>query len=118
MSSVLQEVHAITKALYEHLNEPLPKDEGREEYIETVESYLTKRGKLMEKLEQPKTDEEKQLAKEVLDMNQPINERLAAAQGMIRIDLNQLKKRKNTGKKYETPYAGPTADGVFFDSKK
>ncbi|PYZ92814.1 flagellar protein [Salipaludibacillus keqinensis] len=116
--SVLHDLHQLTKQLHDHLAEPLPKDEGREAYIETIDSYLGKRQALLNQLKRPEGEEETKLANELIEMNERVNERMQAVQGEIRMDINQLKKRKSTGKKYENPYDGPTADGVFFDSKK
>lgn len=116
-ASAMTELHTLTKALYRHLQQPLPKDEGREDYIETIESYLGKRQPLMDKIARPEGQDE-ELANEMITMNQEINARMGAIQAEIRMDLNRLNKRKQTGKKYENPYDGPTADGVFFDSKK
>lgn len=116
--SVLSDLYQITKELFEHLTKPLPKDEGREEYIERIDTYLGKRETLLNELEMPEGEQAKTFAIELIEMNQQINLRLKAVQDEIRMDINQLKKRKTTGKKYENPYEGPTMDGVFFDSKK
>ncbi|WP_280769530.1 flagellar protein [Salipaludibacillus daqingensis] len=116
--SVLSDLHQITKELSDHLSEPLPKDEGREEYIEMIDSHLAKRQKLLNELQRPVGEQETKLANELIEMNENVNRRMQVVQGEIRTDINQLKKRKTTGKKYENPYSGRTADGVFFDSKK
>ncbi|WP_096190251.1 flagellar protein [Evansella halocellulosilytica] len=119
MANGLKDIYKVTKALYDHLQKPFPKDEGREEYIEVINSYLTERAQLMEHVQRPNQNSpEEQIVQELIKMNHTINEQLAAAKGTIQMDLNDLKKRKKTGKKYETPYAGPTVDGIFFDSKK
>jgi flagellar protein FliT len=115
--SVLNNLNQITKELNEHLAKPLPKDEGREEYIEMIGYYLEERQKGLAELKRPVDEQETKVANELIDMNQQVNQRLKAIQGEIRIDINQLKKRKTTGNKYANPYEGPTADGVFFDSK-
>lgn len=116
--SVIKELHQLTEGLLYHLEKQLPKDEGREEYIEGIDSFLEKRQKLLDQLTRPEGAEESRLAAELIEMNKTVNIKLSAVQSRIRSDINQLKKRKNTGKKYENPYNGPTADGVFFDSKK
>ncbi|SES38748.1 hypothetical protein [Salipaludibacillus aurantiacus] len=116
--AVLKELHGITKELHDHLDQPLPEDDGREEYIEAIESYLGRRQMLMTGLTRPDNETDERLATELIEMNKQINSRMNAIQGKIRMDISQLKKRKSTGKKYESPYDGPTADGVFFDSKK
>lgn len=116
--SVISDLHLITEDLHEHLAQPLPKDKGREEYIETIDACLVKRETLLTELKRPEGEKETQLANELMSMNEVVNQRLKAVQVEIRMDINQLKKRKKTGKKYENPYDGPTTDGVFFDSKK
>lgn len=115
--SAITELHTLTKALYNHLQQPMPTDEGREEYIEVIENYLGERQPLMDKLSKPEGNE-KELTNDMVNMNKEINVKMVAIQGEIRMDLNRLKMRKQTGKKYENPYDGPTSDGIFFDSKK
>ncbi|MGJ9384776.1 flagellar protein [Salipaludibacillus sp. CF4.18] len=115
--SAITELHTVTKALYGHLQQTMPKDEGREEYIEVIENYLGERQPLMDKVSQPSGAEE-EFANDVVKMNKEINLKMVAIQAEIRMDLNRLKMRKQTGKKYENPYDGPTSDGIFFDSKK
>ncbi|MBU9722276.1 MULTISPECIES: flagellar protein [Bacillaceae] len=116
---ILKAVHTLTKGLYDHLQKPMPKDEDdRDAYIETMNDMLEKREQLIPHVSRPQNEDEEKLGQDIVAMNKVVNQKIAAAQGLIRMDITKLQQRKETGKKYESPYEGPTADGVFFDSKK
>ncbi|SDO45189.1 hypothetical protein [Alkalicoccus daliensis] len=115
----LRELYASTRALYDHLLEDFPKeDEKRDNYIEKVNQLLDQREQLMTSLQPPSTSGEKKVAQEIFRLNKEIQEKLKTNQQRIQTDINQLNQKKNTGRRYENPYDGPTPDGVFFDSKK
>ncbi|MCR6095076.1 flagellar protein [Salipaludibacillus agaradhaerens] len=116
--SIIHEVHRVTKELYDHLQQPLPSEEAREDYITKITESLEERKQLIKELRPPENDEEEKLKNEIFSMGEEVNNKLTAIQGIIRIDINKLKKRKDTGKKYESPYESKTVDGIFFDSKK
>ncbi|UTR16057.1 flagellar protein [Salipaludibacillus sp. LMS25] len=116
--SIIHEVHRVTKELYDHLQQPLPSEEARDDYITKINEYLDERKQLINELRPPETSEEEKLRDDIFSIGEEVNNKLTVIQGTIRIDINKLKKRKQTGRKYESPYESKTVDGIFFDSKK
>ncbi|MBU8908699.1 flagellar protein [Desertibacillus haloalkaliphilus] len=116
--SAVKKLYIVSKQFYDHLQQPFPDEEARESYIEKVDDFLDKREELMKELPGDYTEAEKKLGAEIIKLNKRINTRLAQLKQQIQTDINGLKQKKKTGMKYENPYDGPTADGVFFDKKK
>lgn len=108
-----------TKRFLDHVQAPLPRgEEERDSYFAEIDRFLTKRAELIDKLGPPETEQDRRIGQTVVTMNNQVNERLAALQKEIGQDLSAIRKRRQTGKSYESPYSNRTQDGVFFDSKK
>ena len=114
----LTELFSVTKKLYDHVQEPLPKGDERDRYIEIIAELLQRREELIPQVGPPKSDQEERIARTLLDYNRKLTERLTIVMREVGQDLNQIRKKKSTGKQYENPYNNRTQDGVFFDSKK
>ncbi|WP_100405447.1 flagellar protein [Bacillus solitudinis] len=117
--SVVKELYFETKALNEFAGQPFPKeDDERDAFIEKLNADIEKREGLIEQVNvDDLNDGEKKLGQEIVKLNQVLNKRLEQIHQEIRANLTQLKEKKNTGRKYENPYEGPTTDGVFFDKR-
>ncbi|AOM81932.1 hypothetical protein [Salisediminibacterium beveridgei] len=116
--NALMELFSITKKLYDHVEKPLPHGDERDAYLEEIAALLKRREELISNVEAPQTEQEKRIARTLLDFNEKLTRRLTVIQGEIGQDLNRIKQKKSTGRHYENPYSGRTSDGVFFDSKK
>lgn len=117
MASVKQFYEA-TKQLLIHVEKPMPKEE-REEYIEKLQQLLALRDELIQAFQGPaKSSEELKMAEEIVAWNKQINERLSGNLSIIKVEMNKLKKQKDTGKRYENPYQHDPIDGMFIDKKK
>ncbi|WP_078555805.1 hypothetical protein [Bacillus alkalicellulosilyticus] len=120
MNSV-HELYQISKAFSEHVEQPLPKGEDeRDEFIAEIDLYLEKRKQLMSSYvltPEDLTDEEKQLGREIVDLNTKISQKLVAIKEQIGKDIAELKLKKKQGQKYENPYEARTDEGVFFDKR-
>ncbi|SDH64815.1 hypothetical protein [Alteribacillus bidgolensis] len=118
--ALVKELFLVTKALHEHVSNDLPTElDDRDRYVEELENYLQKRAKLLDEMTQ-KTDfneAEQKLGRAMVKMNADIQQKMEASKGAMRLDMQQLKKKKESSKLYERPYNGPTVDGVFFDKK-
>ncbi|RSL29977.1 flagellar protein [Salibacterium salarium] len=118
--ALAEELYQVTKALYDHVSRPLPKElDARDQYVEDVEHYLEKRGSLLQQLEQDSgdADMEESMSVALLKMNEEIQRHIEASRGELRLGMQQLKKKKQSSQRYERPYTGPTVDGIFFDKK-
>lgn len=115
----LRELYAVSRGLYDHLQEDFPQgDDERDQYIQRVNELLDQREQLMSSLQRPAAPAEVKVAQEIFRLNEGIQMKLKTNQQRIQTDINKLTKKRNTGRRYENPYDGPTPDGVFFDSKK
>lgn len=116
--NTLMELFSITKKLYDHVQTPLPQGDDRDAYLEEISELLKRRQELISDVGAPQTEQEKRIARTLIDFNEKLTRRLTVIQGEIGQDLNRIKQKKSTGRQYENPYSGRTSDGVFFDSKK
>ncbi|MFD1736753.1 flagellar protein [Bacillus salitolerans] len=117
MSSIAK-LYDATKVLYDHLQQ-LPDEDSREPYIEQINDMLDKRDVIIKEVKAPSTDEERELGTEIQKLDHDIRIKLKTLFNQINMDLNKLKKQKNTHQKYTNPYAATSnMDGTFFDKKK
>ncbi|RNA67555.1 flagellar protein [Alteribacter keqinensis] len=112
----VQELYTITKSLHDYAKER-PEPDERGAFIERLTDMLEERGEVLAGLEDY-SDEERAVLKEAVDMNSLIEERLQEELRHIKMDMNELKRKKTTGRRYENPYgeSGPV-DGAFIDRK-
>ncbi|WP_100374033.1 flagellar protein [Bacillus sp. FJAT-45037] len=117
--SVVKELFVTTRSFVEFVGQPIPEDEeAREEYLKKINEELAKREPLIAQVDRENlTESEKALGAELVKLNEKLTERLAIISSQIQDDLKKIKIKKQTGHKYEHPYEGPTADGVFFDKR-
>ncbi|SFE92902.1 hypothetical protein [Alteribacillus iranensis] len=118
--ALLKELYLVTKALHEHVSVPLADSlEERESYLSRMNALLEERATLLTKMKSGAqySDAEMQLGRELVKMNEEIHQRMQGTKNEMRMDIQQLKKKKKSKRVYELPYEGPTVDGVFFDKK-
>ncbi|MCL7746698.1 flagellar protein [Halalkalibacter alkaliphilus] len=117
--SVVKELYIQTESLYEFAKQALPKDnDERDQFIAEVDERLAQRDHFINRIDFSKLSEaEKKLGQEILKLNKRLTERLEQIRAEIRANISDIKKKKETGLKYENPYDGPTSDGVFFDKR-
>ncbi|MFK3935997.1 flagellar protein [Alkalihalobacillus sp. NPDC078783] len=116
--SILTQLFKQTAELQKHVDSGLPPgDDERMAFIQQLDEGLIERGKLIEQLAEAKEDPSKdELRDKVIKQNTTFQANLLLLQQHIRNDLNQLHRKKETGRKYEQPYEGMT-DGAFFDKR-
>ncbi|WP_078414310.1 hypothetical protein [Priestia abyssalis] len=115
--SAVQQVYGITKELYE-LALSSPSSEERDFYIEKIEELLEKRQKLLPQVQPPFSPEEQKLGREIVQMNQVIDEQLKGQKEEISIDIRKLKQKQQKTNKYTNPYENLSFDGTFYDKRK
>ncbi|OLO38105.1 hypothetical protein BTR23_11965 [Alkalihalophilus pseudofirmus] len=118
----IRELYDVTKQLHEYTLNPFHKDdeEKSDAYISSVEELLEQRQAFIEQLQQVKLqvkEEEKELVAEMMNMNAVIVKKLEANKLLLGKEIGALKVKKAQEKKYNNPYDGPTAEGVFFDKR-
>ncbi|MDE5414053.1 flagellar protein [Alkalihalobacterium chitinilyticum] len=119
MNSVVEDLFTVTEKLHSLLLQPLPKeDDQRDGYIDEVEKLLSERQALIPALGRVTlTAEDKEKGRELVALNQEIEQRLADKQKQIKTDINNFKLKQKQNRKYDNPYDGPTLEGAFFDKR-
>ncbi|GAE26538.1 flagellar protein [Halalkalibacter wakoensis JCM 9140] len=117
--SVVKDLYLKTDALFQLASQPLPKDhDERDRFIAKVDEMLAERDELIANVNSKQlTEVEKRLGQELLKLNANLQQRLAQIQAEIRANLTDIKQKRETSRKYENPFDGPTSDGVFFDKR-
>ncbi|KGX94096.1 hypothetical protein N781_01915 [Pontibacillus halophilus JSM 076056 = DSM 19796] len=116
--TVLKQLHDLTSQLYTHVQE-VPKVAERDDYIERLTDLLNERSTLLEKVEKPVTEEEKQYARNIQDMDKEIQSKNQLVLQLIKKDLLALKKQKSQKQSYTNPYQHlSNYDGMYLDKKK
>lgn len=117
--TILKKLLTLSEQLLTHVGNDLPNNpEARDEFIDKIETFLSERQKLVNQLEGAiLSEEEKEMGKKIVSLNQAIDERLKVLQMQIRRDINVFRDKKVKNRKYESPYDGPTLEGVFIDKR-
>lgn len=116
--SVVHVLHEVTTELYKLLKQ-LPLEKEREAFIEQITTLLKKRETFIHELTSPYSDEEMKLGKEIIKMNIFIDAQLKNMQQFIKQDIQNVKKKKQSQKRYINPYQSvATYDGTFYDKRK
>src|SRR5699024_11196033 len=113
----LQTLLDITKQLDQVLEEDAH-TKNRDEVIERVNELIEKRGKLLETINPPFSDNEQKLGKNIVAHNKQIQGKLNQLFNDLKLEMKQVKKQKKTNRSYMNPYENvKIADGMFMDSK-
>lgn len=109
----------VSANLFKHLGD-IPKGEERDEYIETINSLLDKRGTIIQDLIQEgfHFDEQNRVHRTLLELDNGIKERLAAVMDAVKQDMANLQKTKKSEQQYFNPYSNVRVmDGMYYDKK-
>jgi len=90
----------------------------RDETIASIEKCLDIRDKLQSQITGPFTTEEEVLGKELIEMENSIQKKLAVFSKQIRMNIYEAKSKKSNMKNYVTPYSNVMRDGTFYDTKQ
>ncbi|MBU9712802.1 hypothetical protein [Evansella tamaricis] len=111
-----EQLFAVTKELYELVEVP-PASEVRDEYIERLTSLTEERGLIIRSIKVEPDDGDKVLLEQSVRLNEAMAPRLGAELNRIKRDMFELKKKKESGRRYENPYDYGPLDGSFIDKK-
>ncbi|GGL54419.1 hypothetical protein [Sporolactobacillus putidus] len=90
----------------------------RERLIKKLQRMFDKRGEILKHLPGVTSDEDKELIREVADMNHGINTAMQGVKQSIVNDMNQFRHHKHSVSRYQNPFQGPTKDGMFLDKRE
>lgn len=105
--------------LFKHLGN-IPKGEERDEYIDTINDLLDKRGTIIEDLVKAGFcfDEQNRIHRTLLELDNGIKERLATVMSAVKLDMANLQKTKKSEQQYFNPYSDVRVmDGMYYDKK-
>jgi len=117
MMTNLLKVYDVTIKLHELLKKATP-SKDREEVINELNALIAERGKWMDQLNPPYTDEEKELGEKIYSLNIGIESKMQQLFSDLKVEMKQVQKQKKTKESYTNPYKNVhTSDGTFMDSK-
>lgn len=109
--------YELTKQLKQVLDQSIT-PANRESIINEVNDLVQKREKVMKQITPPFTEAEKELGKQVVLLNEPIQQKMQTIFAALKKDMQQIKKQKRSNESYTNPYEGVhTMDGMFLDNK-
>lgn len=91
---------------------------GRDEKIKKIQVLLEKRKNEISLLSAPFSEEEMELGKTIISMNQKLDLLLKNEKLMIQQDIQELHTKKEWNKKHVNPYESLLSSGVFYDKRK
>lgn len=118
----MQQIDKLLQAsanLFKHLGET-PKGEDRDEYINTINNMLDKRGVIIKGImdEGFRYDEQNRIHRTLLELDNGIKKRLAAVMDAVKQDMANLQKTKKSEQQYYNPYSNVRVmDGMYYDKK-
>ncbi|WP_067727100.1 flagellar protein FliT [Oceanobacillus damuensis] len=111
-------IYEITMKIRELLNQPIT-PQSRESVIEQLNGLVSDRGKLMDSLTPPYTEDEKRIGSKLVQFNDEIQNRMQILFADLKMEMKQVKKQKKSNQSYTNPYKSvQVMDGMFMDSKK
>ncbi|MGM8215210.1 hypothetical protein ACLIA0_06485 [Bacillaceae bacterium W0354] len=116
MTQQLKELYTLTKeTMLKFENET---EQNRETLIVDFEQFIEQRGKLLQDVQGPYTDEEIKLGQELIQMDQKIKTYVDSFLLEFKSEINSLEKKRQSNKKYVNPYANVLSNnGSFIDKK-
>jgi flagellar protein FliT len=93
-------------------------DQDRDGKIEKIESLLSQREELLKQMVPPYSNEEKQIGKNIIQLDSKLSDLLLAEKISIQKDIKALQSKKESNFKYVNPYQSLATDGVFYDKRK
>ncbi|WP_042350829.1 hypothetical protein [Bacillus massiliigorillae] len=94
----------------------LPKDQLQDEQYHEITKCLADREELLQDIVPPFTDEEKQVGKQIVQLNQVIDKRLVEMKKDIAIKIKNLKKKEQSSQSY-LGYSQAAPSSYFLDKK-
>ncbi|MCS1393872.1 flagellar protein FliT [Lysinibacillus boronitolerans] len=118
----MQQIDQLLQAsanLFKYLGET-SKGEDRDEYIDTINNMLDKRGAIIEELKNDgfRFDEQNRIHRTLLELDNGIKKRLADVMDAVKQDMANLQKTKKSEQQYFNPYSNVRVmDGMYYDKK-
>lgn len=117
MMDRLEKIYEITVKLKQLLEQEIT-SKNREAIIQQLNDLIAARGKWMEKIEAPYTNEEKALGEKIYALNIGIEREMQQLFSDLKLEMRQVQRQKKSKESYSNPYKHvQVADGTFLDRK-
>lgn len=93
-------------------------DFERDVQMEEIQALLDQREDLLKSIKPPFSQQEQELGKELVELNQQVEHLLQIKKHDIQHDLKQLQIQRESNHKYTNPYESLAIDGIFYDKRK
>lgn len=113
---LLHNIHDVTTELFNELRDRTIVD--RDDRIDRITQLLDRREEFLSQIKPPFSDEEFQLGRQSMILNQQVDQMLLLQKQEIQRDIKELNQKKKTSNKYTNPYQNLATDGMFYDKKK
>lgn len=114
----LDELYKTTVELKELLDQKVTA-KNRDEIIEQMTDLIEKRGEYLATLSPPYSDEENEYGKQIIELNQHIQEKMNALFAELKLEMKHVMKQRQSKQSYANPYQDvQLMDGMFLDSKQ
>ena len=115
LMEAIKAFHQATNQLIELLQQ---EKLDRDVRIEKVQSLLDHREELLQSIKPPFTEQETELGKQLVQLEQQVKQLLQKQKQEIQQDMKQLRMKKESSQKYTNPYESMPVDGLFYDKQK
>lgn len=115
--SAINEVYKLTKQIVQLVENEI-NSENRDQTIEAISTLLAQREECLVDVERPSTEDQKQLANQIIKMNANIEKGMLKIRSSIQADIANHNKSKSAKTKYVNPYQSIVSDGLFYDKRK
>ncbi|MFJ7745112.1 flagellar protein FliT [Peribacillus sp. NPDC097295] len=112
---MLQHFHDVTRELLTVLQDK--KIVERDDRITRITELLERREEFLSHIKPPFSDEELQLGRQSMLLNQQVDQLLVLQKQEIQRDIKELNQKKKSSNKYTNPYENLATDGMFYDKK-
>ena len=113
---LLQRFHGVTTELLTVLQDQTIVE--RDDRIDQITQLLDRREEVLSQIQPPFSDEELQLGRQSILLNQQVDQLLLLQKQEIQRDIKELNQKKKSSNKYTNPYENLATDGMFYDKKK
>lgn len=118
MNESIRELLDVAERFLQHL-EHKPKASERDVYIEKITHFLDERQRLLNRLEHSEVHgEDLRTGKKLIAQNEEIVRRLTERCEEIQVDISDLRKQRETNRKYMQSPGNVRADGMFLDHRR
>lgn len=114
----LDELLKLTKQLKGLLDQQFT-SKNREKIIKQTDHLIEMRGKHIQDVKPPFTEREKEIGKQIIELNKFIQKQMDRLFTDLKSEMRQVKQKKKSNRKYVNPYENvQSIDGMFMDKKK